>query len=89
MYYLTRIPQVVVAWTLNIVAIALIAVGMVLRITAEWIYGVKETTTVEAHDQFGEMDIADLQRIRDEHLSELESSESDSDPQEKTDRKIH
>ena len=75
---LIRIPQVVVAWFFNIIAITLVTVGMFLRVVAEWIYG---TTKVDHSDmtfQEGEMTEDDIKRI-------LETSSADLDK----DRKVH
>ncbi len=60
---LIRLPQVIVAWSLNIVAIAIMAVGIILRIIAEWVYGSAPYESPKFYTQEGELTPEDLARI--------------------------
>lgn len=90
---LLRIPQLIVAWMFNIVAIALIFVGVCIRVVAEWIHGdVPKAEEI----QEGELTADDLARIIAENYADLgdggasqEGFEKFLDEQENKDKKVH
>jgi len=90
-----RIPQIIVAWMFNIVAIALIYIGALLRLTAEWIYGTPKSVK-EVETQEGEMSVEDLLRIMEENYASDEDEgasqegfEKFLEEEEKKNRKVH
>ena len=91
---LIRIPQVIVAWMFNIVAIALIFVGVCIRVVAEWVHG--DVKPVVEETQEGEYTAEDIARIIAENYEDLgdggasqEDFERYLDEQEQKDRKVH
>lgn len=77
---LLRIPQVAVAWTFNIVAIAIMAVGIILRIVAEWVYGSAPYEEPKFYTQEGELTAEDIERLIEQYEDEVELDE---------DKKVH
>ena len=94
---LLRIPQVIVAWMFNIVALGFIAVGVVLRVTAEWLYGTPKNSEEDVVlNQEGEMTAEDLVRLLQENYeADLDGGASQEDfekfleEEEKKNRKVH
>lgn len=90
-----RIPQVIVAWMFNIVAMSFLFIGALLRLIAEWIYGTPKTVKAET-TQEGEMSVEDLLRIMEENYisdedqgASQEGFEEFLEEEEKKNRKVH